>query len=436
MNLTTKGAGRIRSCRKRSVTPTILLFLSVAASGFSAGEQQIDREYSIPGRGVLKLRVPEVWLEEVRQPPDNLPPTIIFTPAEGKSIRVLVTVFENLKREPDFNQPQKLRQMMEQRGQELLSTAEETELELRGLRGPVCWGYYFSLTDKAPQPGEYKHLTQGALGTGDLLLSFTILANEAKSPVAKDAINMLRSARQEASINQEAAARKNEIVKHYRCGLPNFKMLVALAVSAGEKLHEIKDTRLEYEILLNTCNIIAKETAQGIEVRLTADDLLKGERLLNAYMENAEELESASPTIGLSETDYKIKEALLKELKREIGFLNDTSDRNLSSLANALQGHWIEKDTGLELYYNDAGWLILVWPDSSTGRLLKKVEISRKELPSRNIVVTAYGENDSSIELDGVFSENFRQFSGLMFSQGGEKPFPFEFIYFDNEPVP
>lgn len=427
---------RSESWFRRSVTATILLFLAGVSINLLAGEQQTEREYTVPGHGILKLRVPESWLDEIRQPPDSLSPTITFTPAAGDSFKALITIIWSPTKEKDFNKPLKLQQLMEQRGQELLPTAEETKLELRGLRGPVCWGYYFSLTDKTPKPGEYKYLTQGALGAGDLLLSFTILTNEKKSPAEKDAINMLRSARQDASVTQEAPARKNGIVKNYRCGMLNFKMIIALGAAAGYELKEIKDNRQEYEILLDNCNIAVKKTAEGIEVRLIAEDLWKGEKLLNNLMGQAEEMESASPTIKLSETDYKIKEALLRELKREVGILSDTSDRNVSSPANALRGHWIEKDTALELFYNDAGWLILQWPDSSDCSVFKKVDILNEELQSRKIVVEAYGENNSSIKLDGVFSENFREFSGLMTTGDKGNPFQFEYIYVDNKPVP
>ena len=65
-------------------------------------------------------------------------------------------------------------------------------LELRGGSGP---GYYISATDKDPGPNEYKYLTQGAMGVDDLLLTFTVLTNETDSPVVKDALDMLRSAR-------------------------------------------------------------------------------------------------------------------------------------------------------------------------------------------------------------------------------------------------
>ncbi len=421
---------------RRVLTATIFIFLTGVSINLLAGEQKDEREYTIPGHGVLKLGVPESWVDDVSQPPDDRPPTITFTPTTGDSFSVLITAMWNLIQVKDFNKPPKIKQMMEQRGQDLLPTAEETKLELHGLRGPVCWGYYFSLTDKAPKSGEYKYLTQGSLGVGDLLISFTILTHEKESAVKKDAINMLRSSRQDTSVIQKAPASKNEIVKRYRCGMPNFKMIVVLGAAAGYDLKEIKDTREEYEILLNNYNIDAKETAEGIEVRLTAKDLWKGGEILNTLMKNAEEMESASPTQNLNETDYKIKEALLRDLKREVGILKDTFDRDVSTPANALLGHWLEIDTALELFYNDAGWLILQWPDSNDCSVFKRVKILSQTLKDRKISIEAHGEKDNSIKLEGSFSENFRRFSGLMTSGNKTKPFPFEYIYIDNKPVP
>lgn len=270
-----------------------LTIISVCWLPFSieAGEQMTERQFQIPGHGVLKLNVPESWVDEVNQPPNDLPPTIVISPSSGGAFKILITAMWSPKKEDNFNKPPEVKHLMEQRGKELLPTAEETELHLQGLRGPLCWGYYFSLTDKAPKPGEFKYLTQGALGLGDLLLSFTILTNEKESEVIREAKIMLRSARQESS------PKDNKIVKKYRCGMLNFKMLVTLATAAGYDFKEIRDTPREYEIMLAGCNIVAKEEKDGIEVTLTSEDPKRGRELLDVLMKNAEEIETASPSI-------------------------------------------------------------------------------------------------------------------------------------------
>ncbi len=59
-------------------------------------------------------------------------------------------------------------------------------------------GYYFSITDKAPNPGEYRYMNRGAIGVGNLLLTVTILHRVKESESVKDALSMLREAKQSA----------------------------------------------------------------------------------------------------------------------------------------------------------------------------------------------------------------------------------------------
>jgi hypothetical protein len=64
-------------------------------------------------------------------------------------------------------------------------------IEFAGSSGP---GFYFSVTDRAPKPDEYKFMTQGMLKVSDLVMTFTILTNDGQEQIARDALAMLRSA--------------------------------------------------------------------------------------------------------------------------------------------------------------------------------------------------------------------------------------------------
>jgi hypothetical protein len=66
------------------------------------------------------------------------------------------------------------------------------------IQGVDHTGYYFSVTDKAPDPGEYRYMTHAAIGVGNLLLSATILHRVKESESVKDALFMLREAKQSA----------------------------------------------------------------------------------------------------------------------------------------------------------------------------------------------------------------------------------------------
>ncbi len=50
-----------------------------------------ERRYALPGHGYFVVDVPRDWKEQVRQPPDRSPPTIVLGPASGNSFQVLLT---------------------------------------------------------------------------------------------------------------------------------------------------------------------------------------------------------------------------------------------------------------------------------------------------------------------------------------------------------
>jgi hypothetical protein len=64
------------------------------------------------------------------------------------------------------------------------------------MRGVHNIGYFFSLTDKAPNPGEFRYMIRGGMAVGNLLLSTTILYRTEDSESVKDALSMLREAKQ------------------------------------------------------------------------------------------------------------------------------------------------------------------------------------------------------------------------------------------------
>jgi hypothetical protein len=95
---------------------------------------------------------------------------------------------------PAFNKPERIRAVLEDGGRNLLPGAVEKELVLRELRGRSADGFCFTLTDKAPKPGEWKYMTQGGVGVADLFLMFTIFTNDSDSTVIQPALEMIANA--------------------------------------------------------------------------------------------------------------------------------------------------------------------------------------------------------------------------------------------------
>jgi len=159
-------------------------------------EPKAARKYPIPEYGTLELNVPTSWKDKAHKLQEKMPPTIIFNPATGDDFQITVTVMWSKKGEKGFNSPDKVRAMIEKDGQKLLSKTVETKITLQEIKGASSTGYYFLITDKAPEPGEYRYMTRGGIGIGNLLLSATILHRVKDSESVKEALSMLREARQ------------------------------------------------------------------------------------------------------------------------------------------------------------------------------------------------------------------------------------------------
>ncbi|MBP1697597.1 MAG: hypothetical protein H6Q41_2785, partial [Deltaproteobacteria bacterium] len=158
MNMTRKPA--------TSVFIMALLVTLLIASIGSAGGQKAIRKYPIPEHGTLELNVPAPWKGEIHKPRENMPPTIMFNPAQGNDFQVMIIVLWGKTGDQDFNNQEKVRTFVEKDGQKLLPNISETKIVLTEIKGVSYSGYYFSVTDKAPNPGEYRYMTRGAIGVG------------------------------------------------------------------------------------------------------------------------------------------------------------------------------------------------------------------------------------------------------------------------------
>ena len=184
-----------RKILKLGFVVTLLVILLSTGIG-SAAEQKAIRKYPIPEHGTLELKVPTPWKGKVHKPQENMPPTIIFDPAKGNDFQVMITVMWGKTGDQDFNSQQKVRTLVEKHGQQFLPNAAEAKIVLQEMKGINNIGYYFSITDKAPNPGEYRYMTRGSIGVGNLLLNFTILHRVKDSQAVRDALSLLREAKQ------------------------------------------------------------------------------------------------------------------------------------------------------------------------------------------------------------------------------------------------
>jgi hypothetical protein len=176
----------------------IILLAGIAlffGNAVQAADDGVDRTYNIPGHGQLRLHLPTGWNDEVRQHPGDFPPTIFISGFDGSPFVVFITPrWPDPHAASDFGTPKSIHEIVVKAAHAAESESIEGKLSvvtMGGGRGP---GYYFDATDKAPKPGEFKYMTQGAVGAGGVVCTFTILTSDKKSVVKTKALNMVSQA--------------------------------------------------------------------------------------------------------------------------------------------------------------------------------------------------------------------------------------------------
>lgn len=145
--------------------------------------------YALAGHGALELPVPAHWKSEVYRPPGGQAPTISMRPASGAAFRVMLV--------PDVKPmtPDDMERRVRHDAGKAAPRALEKNLMVKPLRGYVNFGYYFSATDTAPRPGEFKIMNRGIVRVGDMMVSFTILTNDGQHAAVKKVFAMLLHAK-------------------------------------------------------------------------------------------------------------------------------------------------------------------------------------------------------------------------------------------------
>ena len=168
-------------------------FLLLACVGLTPGApaDAQAKSFSVAPHGELRLALPAGWKDVVKPSPRDGSPTIQLSSATGESFAVLVSPTH-----PSSTQPvwAKLKTATEDLARPSVAQSVEQKADVKSFKGEETDGYYYSLTDSAPSPGEYKYMSQGLERVGDLLLQFTILSNDPTQKIRDTALEMLRTA--------------------------------------------------------------------------------------------------------------------------------------------------------------------------------------------------------------------------------------------------
>jgi hypothetical protein len=230
-----------------AIATTFMATAMPGASDTSTDGQAI--EVAIPKHGKLCLKVPATWKYDIRQPPGDLPPTIILRPGEGDDFKTLLTPLWSPKGDQAFNKPEEVKRSMDFVRQRMLPGAVEDEVTLMPIKGGYGTGYYFLVTDRAPKPGEYPYAVQAGIGVGDLRLSVTILCRSKDSVGIGETIKALETATQKGDQGRQAGPAANSAPEPRR--QPAAKQVTEGKPGSDYKLSAIMRNNGKYTALLN-----------------------------------------------------------------------------------------------------------------------------------------------------------------------------------------
>ncbi|WP_298212941.1 hypothetical protein [Acidovorax sp.] len=148
----------------------------------------------LPGRDDLVINLPVQWRAQIRRPHGELPPSVAISGPDAKALQMFITPIWPVGSAPSPTADE-LRGLVQAGATRVQPKAVESELPLKNLGAPGKTGYYFSATDRAPEPDGYQHLTQGVLGMNELRVTFTVLVNGAPQEPTAQALELLRSLR-------------------------------------------------------------------------------------------------------------------------------------------------------------------------------------------------------------------------------------------------
>lgn len=171
----------------------IISLLSCLSTSTASDDEKILRRYVLTDHGSIQLKTPDSWKHELQQPPSHPAPTIVFKPKSGPTFEVLITPLRPVTKDGNFPNSEKIKQIVEKGVEHAKLRSIEKKIQVKELRGAVNQGYYFSATDRTPEPGGYKYMTQGAILIGDLIVMFTILTNDGQDNVITEALSMLKN---------------------------------------------------------------------------------------------------------------------------------------------------------------------------------------------------------------------------------------------------
>lgn len=174
---------------KRTIFFLVLCFYTAVFAG-----DVVTRRFLFSPNKIIELRVPTAWKDNADQMSREPVPTINFQPKGRNQFDVLLSPLPLSKEEAGLLTREEVRKRVNAGADAARSQSVEKTVSIVELKSKTGFGYYYSVTDRAPGSGEYKYMTQGMIRIGNVAVSFTILTNDHQSEVVTSALFMIGTA--------------------------------------------------------------------------------------------------------------------------------------------------------------------------------------------------------------------------------------------------
>ena len=172
--------------RRDLVCFALLASFGVPGAGAEAGAR-------IPGWGTLTFPLPEGW-RVLASTTDSASP-LTLGPSNGRAFEVRVIPLTSPQTSIPPSTPESLSGQANANAKRRARDALEPALSVRQFRAGDSFGYYYSFTDKAPKPGDFRHYTEGLAQIAGYPITFVVISEQASAELLTQVLNFLQRGR-------------------------------------------------------------------------------------------------------------------------------------------------------------------------------------------------------------------------------------------------
>ena len=179
---------------------TICFLLSITSfNTFAKPAYAIITEiFAIPGERELEIKIPKIWNYQLKRVDEYTPPLLTFYVIDEERNEIFQLNVSMLWTDGyaiNIATDEAVKKLVLDSSVDILPYSDEENVELISLQAEHAKGYYYELTDSNSAPHEFKYLLQGAAKVGDIVLIFSLFANETDSILQEATINIIKSAK-------------------------------------------------------------------------------------------------------------------------------------------------------------------------------------------------------------------------------------------------